>query len=158
MSRSTKLAKALIPPPNSPKESRTSPVTSITYLQYLLVLPTKFHPNLYTNHFPRFPVPPPMSKNLVGIWNKSSETWVPSKYNFIKIWSPVLKLKILKFFQINTPQLPQKEWICSNYVNHVSITCAYSSHKFHLNLSTLSIFQDFCFPPPAPYVSRSNLN
>nr|CAG4635411.1 EOG090X04O4 [Artemia franciscana] len=36
------------PLPNSPKGSGSSPVTSITYLRHLLILPTKFHPDLST--------------------------------------------------------------------------------------------------------------
>ena len=58
-SRSTELSKALYPPPNSPKESGSSPVTSITFLRHLLILPTKFHPDLsHSKKFPRFPGSP----------------------------------------------------------------------------------------------------
>jgi len=58
-----------------------------------------------------------------------SSFWIS---NFIKIRSPVLKLKIPQFFwffQINNPQLPQRGRIRTNYVNLVSITCAYSSYQ-----------------------------
>ena len=70
-SRSTKLAKALNPSPNSPKESESSTVTAITYLRHLLILSTKLHPDSSTlsvfQDF-RFPLQlPPMSTDLVGI-------------------------------------------------------------------------------------------
>ena len=69
------------PPPNSPKESESSTILAITYQGHLFILSTKLHPDSYTpSVFPRFPLQiPTMSKDLVGIWNKSSETWIPSK-------------------------------------------------------------------------------
>ena len=48
-SRSTEPVKALeIPPSNSSKESGSGPAISITYLGLVLILPTKFHPDLST--------------------------------------------------------------------------------------------------------------
>ena len=69
-------------PPNSPKESESSTVTSITYQGHLLILSTKLHPDSSTpSVFQDFPLQLlPISKDLVGIWSKSSETWIPSKY------------------------------------------------------------------------------
>ena len=49
--------------PNSPKEIRSGPVISITYLEFVLILSIKFHPHLYSLsvfqdfQFPRFLFP-----------------------------------------------------------------------------------------------------
>ena len=41
-----------------PRAKAADPVMSITYLGLVLILPTKFHPDLsYSKRFPRFPVP-----------------------------------------------------------------------------------------------------
>ena len=65
MFRSTELAKALEIPPNSPKKSGSGPVMSITYLGLVLILPTKFHPDLSTlSVFQDFRFPPPAPPNV----------------------------------------------------------------------------------------------
>ena len=67
-SRSTKPAKSLNPSPNSPKESESDTVTSITDQGHLLLLSTKLQPGSSTSSvFQDFPLQlPPMSKDLVG--------------------------------------------------------------------------------------------
>ena len=110
----------------------------------MLILPTKFHPNLFTlsvfEDSPFLPPAPPVSLDPVGVQNKSSETRGP-----FKIQSPVLKLKITQFFRIRppppNPPPPQRDKIHFSYVNHVSRTCAYSSHQ----VSSRSLHSK-CFP------------
>ena len=60
-------AKHRTPPPNSPKETRSSTVTSIKYLRHLLILPTKFHLSTLSV-FQDFRFPPPTPPNV----NRSS--------------------------------------------------------------------------------------
>ena len=83
-SRSTKLAKSLNPSPKllqrgaNPVRFCQSRIKDIC-----LFYPPSFIPipplQVFFQDFPlQFP-PPPMSKVLVGVWNKSSETWIPSK-------------------------------------------------------------------------------
>ena len=114
-SRSTKLAKSLNPSPNSPKESKSSTVTPITYQGQLLILSTKLHPDSSTpSVFQDFPLqlpPRPMSKYLVRIWNKSSKKWIPSIYQILlRSGHPFLSLKFLNFsnFSKLTPPAPPK--------------------------------------------------
>ena len=63
-SRSTELAKALEILPNSPKESGSVPIISITYLELIRILSVKFHLDVSTPcvfqdfRSPRFPFPP----------------------------------------------------------------------------------------------------
>ena len=120
MSRSTELIKAPDPPPNSPKKSGSSPVKSITYLRHLLILPTKFHPDLSTPSVSQdFQFPPPtspMSPDLVRIYNKTSETQFLLISNFVKTRLSVLKLEISQFFSFSElppppPKLLQRERI-----------------------------------------------
>ena len=131
---------------------------SITYLELMLILPTKFHPDLFTlsvfQDSPFLPPAPPVSLDPVGVQNKSSETRGP-----FKIQSPVLKLKITQFSRINPPPPPQRDKIHSSYVNQVSRTCAYSSHQVFILISPLCVFQDFrfprfLFPQPSPLCHR----
>ena len=71
----------LNPPPNSPKESESSTILSITYQGHFLFYPPSFIPIPPLQvFFQNFSLQlPPMSKDLVGIRNKSSETLIPSK-------------------------------------------------------------------------------
>ena len=73
-------------PPNSPKESGSSPVTSITYLRHLLILPNKLHPDPSTlSVFQDFWFPlqiPPMSPNLVEIWTCAYSSHQVSSWSF----------------------------------------------------------------------------
>ena len=71
------------PPPNSPKKSEIGPVMSVTYLQLVLILLTKFHPDLFSlSLFQDFQSPKllPMTLDPVVIQNKMSEVRGPSKY------------------------------------------------------------------------------
>jgi len=82
MSRSTKLAKLLKPSPQLPQRERIwySYINHVsrTFAYSIHQALSQF---LHSQCFPRFPLQlPPMSKDLVGIWNKSSETWIASKY------------------------------------------------------------------------------
>ena len=78
LSRSIELAKALKIPPQFPKDSGYGPIMLITYLELVLILPIKFHPDLS----PRFPVSkigvspiqPPMSLDPHQMENGASET------------------------------------------------------------------------------------
>ena len=45
---------------------------------------------------------------------------------------------------------PQRERITSSYNNHVSRTLLILPTKFHPDFSTLSVFQNFRFPPSTP--------
>ena len=57
-------------PPNSPKESGSSPVRSITYLRHLLILPINFYPDIsHSKRFPRFPVSSSNSPRCHRIWS-----------------------------------------------------------------------------------------
>ena len=78
-SRSTKLAKSLKP---SPQRERIQ-YASVNHVSRTFVYSIHQASSLFlrSKFFPIFPPPtPPISKDLVGIWNKSSETWIPSKY------------------------------------------------------------------------------
>ena len=72
--------------------------------------------------------------------------------NFIEIRSPVRNLKIPHFSNFlelpPPPQLPKREWIRFGYVNHYLGLVLIFLTKFHPDPSTLSVFQDFRFPPP----------
>ena len=83
-SRSTKLAKALNHSPQLPQREQIQydyvNHVSTTFACSIHQASSRF---LNSNHFPRFLISPsnsPMSRDVVGIWNKSSETWIPTKY------------------------------------------------------------------------------
>ena len=90
------------PPPNSPKERKSSTVRSIMYLRHLLIQPTKLHPDsspLSVFQDFRFPTPTPPNVNWPGR-DLKWELWdIKSFYisNFVKIRSPIRKIKIPKF-------------------------------------------------------------
>ena len=81
-SRSTELAKSLNPsPPTPPKRANPVRFCQSRIKDICLFYPPSFIliPTLQA-FFQDFPLQiPTMSKDLVGIWNKSSETWIPSK-------------------------------------------------------------------------------
>ena len=92
-------------PPNYPKESGSSPVSSIMYLRHLLILPTKFHPNLSTlNIFQDFRFPPPTLTQCHQNWSGFKirdlryEFLLNMKFKIPHEWSYALKLKICHFF------------------------------------------------------------
>ena len=156
--RSTKLAKSLNPHRLIPQK-RVDPVRlrqSRIYDIYEL--------------FSRFlvsPPTPPMSKDLVGIWNNCSETWVPSKYRILlRSGHPFLSWKCLNFSdfsKLTTPSsLKENEYVPITSISYLRFVLILSI-KFHPNLSPLRVFQDlrfprFMFPPSTLYVSRSDSN
>ena len=80
----------------------------------------------------------------------------PSKVShFMKVRSPVCKLKIprfFKFFQINPSPLPQKERTRFGCAHHVSSTSAYSSHQ----VSSQSLHSQ-CLPLQLPAILRDTV-
>ena len=73
-------------PPNSPKEIGSGPVMSIKYLELVLILPIKFHPDLSTlsvfQDF-RFPLHPLMSPDPT-----IHEIKIPQFHNFPSLQPP----------------------------------------------------------------------
>ena len=81
-SRSTELAKSLNPSPQLPqREPNPVRFCQLRIKDICLFYPPSFIPiPTLQVFFQDFPLQiPTMSKDLVGIWNKSSETWIPSK-------------------------------------------------------------------------------
>ena len=106
-SRSTKLAKSLNPSPRLPQRERIQygsvNQVSRTFAYTIHQASSRF---FHSKCFKRFSPPtPPMSKFLVEIWNKSS--WDMNSFwlsNFIKIQSPIHKIKISQFLRF--PRIP----------------------------------------------------
>ena len=99
--------------------------------------------------------PPPQLLKESGAGPSRYQISLRSDHSFFKNNS-----FFLSFFRINLitpPQLPQRERISSGNVNHVSRTIAYFSTKFHPDLSTLSVFQDFRFPLQLPPMSPDSV-
>ena len=108
------------------------------YLRLLLIFPTKFHPDpstLSVFHDFRFPPNSPQCHQILSEFKiRSLRHDILLNINFTEMRTPVRKLRIPHFSKFSEltlppPHLPQKEWIRSDYVNHVSRTCAYFSHQ-----------------------------
>ena len=138
--------------------SRSSLVMSVTYLGLVLILSTKFHPDLSAlSVFQNFRSPPPlMTLDLVGIQNKRSEFRGLSNYEISLRYDHSFvsqKYLIFSIFLELTlpPPTPQKRadpfrlW----HIPHLGLVLIFPT-KFHSNPSTLSIIQDFRFRPPSP--------
>ena len=79
-------------------------------------------------------------------------------YNFHRP-STSRSTELTKALEIPLPQRPQRERIRSNYVNHLSRTCAYSSYQvLFLTLPSKRFPRFLSPPPPTPYVSGSYSN
>ena len=97
--------------------------------------------SLFTKRFPRFPFPlhPPMSPNPISLHPPLDGRIGENDYYQVNLCRSLIRVSIfsvlarpeapnsLKYWK--SPQLPQRERIRSNYVNHVSRTCAHSSHQ-----------------------------
>ena len=161
--RSTKLAKSLKTFPQFPQRERIQYGyvihVSRTFAYSIHQASFRF---LHSKRFPRFPLQlQPTSTDLVGIWNKSSETWIPSKYQIsLRSGHPFLSEKYLNFFKFSKLTPPPSSSKKNISVPIITITylelVLILPIKFHPDLPTLSVFQDFCFPPLAPYVPGSN--
>ena len=87
---------------------------------------------------------------------------VPDTPNNFHRPSTLRSTELAKALEI--PQLPQRERIRSTYVNHVSRTCAYSSHQVSSRYLHSKRFPRFpvskisVSPPPTPYVPGSDSN
>ena len=136
-------------PPNYPEEIGYSPVMSITYLELLLILPINFHPDLSTLNFfqdfwfPRFSFLPSTPQSV----------WIRSKLKKDYLRHVFIVLARLEYRTHqstgNHPPSPPKRAdpvISFTYLGLVLILPI----KFHPDLSTLSVFQDFQFFPSIP--------
>ena len=94
-SRSTKLAESLNPSPQILQRERIQ-YDSVNHVSRTFVYSIHQASSRFLHSkcfFQDFPLQlPPMTKDLVGIWNKSSETWIPSK-NQISLRSDHLFIK-----------------------------------------------------------------
>ena len=116
-------------PPNYTEEIGSGPVMSITYLELVLNLPIKFHPNLSTLNFlqdfwfPRFSFLPSTPKCV----------WIRSKLKKDYLRHVFIVLARLEYRthqstgNLPSPNSPKESR--SGYFIHISRTCAYSSHQ-----------------------------
>ena len=134
-------------------ENGSSETPDLSIYQVSLRSDRPFIRSKYLNFLPIPPAPLPSKMVESGKQLLSSQfVQVPDMPTHFHLSSTFRSTKLAKALKIPTPQLPQRERIWSGYVNHISRT---SSHKFlptkfNPDLSSLSVFQYFQFPPPTP--------
>ena len=132
-------------PRNSSNESRISPFNvnnlsrTCSYSSHQVS-----SRSLHSERFPRFSVPPPTPFNVTGSsWDLKCELWDTRSFKlsyFIKIWSPVRKLKYLIFQNFPNYKESQSGLIIS--IMYLGLMLILHS-KYHYDFSTLKVFQDF---------------